>query len=54
MKKAFPTFFHSTALDFDTIFVSAGMRGLQLEVNPQALIDYCRGSVADITAESND
>ncbi len=48
MKKAFPTFFHTTALDFDHIFVSAGMRGLQLKISPQALIDYVRASVVHL------
>jgi len=40
MKKQFPTFFHSTCLDFDFIYVSAGVRGLQLKVKPLELIDY--------------
>lgn len=48
MKKAFPTFFHSTALEFDTIYVSAGVRGLQIQIAPDALINYVRGTVADI------
>ncbi|WP_302344986.1 Cys-tRNA(Pro) deacylase, partial [uncultured Duncaniella sp.] len=30
MKKPFPTFFHSSVLDYDFIYVSAGVRGLQL------------------------
>lgn len=50
MKKAFPTFYHSTALDFDHIFVSAGQRGLQMKVDPRALIAYTRGTVADLTS----
>lgn len=54
MKKAFPTFFHSTALDFDYIYVSAGQRGLQLRIAPQQLIDYVRGTVADITVSHSD
>ena len=29
MKKPFPTFFHSTINNFDRVYVSAGMRGLQ-------------------------
>ncbi|MCM1504917.1 MAG: Cys-tRNA(Pro) deacylase [Muribaculum sp.] len=48
MKKAFPTFFHTTALDFDTIFVSAGVRGLQIQIKPEDLINYTRAKVADI------
>lgn len=51
MKKQFPTFIHASALDFDTIYVSAGMRGLQLCVAPQALIQYLGATVADLTKE---
>lgn len=40
MKKAFPTFIHESALLYDYIFVSAGIRGLQLKIAPQALIDF--------------
>lgn len=49
MKKAFPTFFHNTATDFEEIFVSAGQRGLQVAVSPARLIEFVRGSVCDIT-----
>lgn len=48
MKKRFPTFFHTTALDFDTIYVSAGVRGLQLEIAPSDLIGFVGASVADV------
>lgn len=34
MKKAFKTFFDETALLFDTIMVSGGKRGYQVEVHP--------------------
>ena len=51
MKKPFPTFFHSSALGFDTIYVSAGMRGLQVELSPQALIEFVGGSTADLIKE---
>lgn len=51
MKKNFPTFFHKTATDFDKIYVSAGMRGLQFEISPAELIDYVSGQVADITRD---
>lgn len=53
MKKAFPTFFHSTCTDFDYIYVSAGVRGLQLKIAPQQLVDFVRGSKADIVAEQH-
>ncbi len=48
MKKPFPTFFHLTAHDFDKIYVSAGKRGLQLEIDPQQLAAYVKAQFADI------
>ena len=48
MKKKFPTYFHSTALEFDHIYVSAGVRGLQLEISPADLIKFTDAMVADI------
>ncbi len=54
MKKPFPTFFHTTALDFDHIYVSAGVRGLQLEMAPSDLIGYVGAQVADICASDID
>lgn len=48
MKKPFPTFFHSSATDFDEIYVSAGIRGLQLRIAPQSLIDYVGATVTDL------
>ena len=51
MKKAFPTYFHSTCMDFDYIYVSAGVRGLQLKIAPADLVGYVRASVADIIVE---
>ena len=40
MKKPFPTFIHESALLYDYIYVSAGVRGLQLKIAPQDLIDF--------------
>ena len=56
MKKPFPTFFHQSALDFEVIFVSAGVRGLQLKINPKDLISYVKAAVSDLTQsiEEND
>lgn len=48
MKKPFPTFFHSTATDYPEIYVSAGVRGLQLKIAPADLIAFCGATVADI------
>ena len=50
MKKRFPTFFHSTATSFETIFVSAGVRGLQLEISPVSLIEFVGATIADVAA----
>ncbi len=49
MKKRFPTFLHATCLDFTHIYISAGVRGLQLKIDPQALIGYTEAVVADLT-----
>jgi Cys-tRNA(Pro)/Cys-tRNA(Cys) deacylase len=38
MKKRFPTYIHQTCLDFPYLFVSAGVRGLQLKIAPADLI----------------
>lgn len=49
MKKLFPTFIGSESEDFDTIIVSAGQRGLQMELTPTDLISLTRATVATIT-----
>lgn len=48
MKKSFPTYFHNTACDYDLIFVSAGVRGLQLKINPAKLISYVKATCGDL------
>ena len=40
MKKKFPTFIHESCLLYDYIYVSAGVRGLQLKIAPQDLMDF--------------
>lgn len=40
MKKKFPTYIDSSASQFETIFVSAGVRGLQIEVSPADLVSF--------------
>jgi len=49
MKKNYPTFFDSSALDFDTIFFSAGRRGCQIETAPADVCRVSGGSFADIS-----
>ena len=49
MKKQYPTVFHETAEIVDSIMVSAGKIGLQVELDPAALIKLVGASTADIT-----
>ena len=49
MKKQYPTVFHETAEIVDTIMVSAGKIGYQVELAPDALIELVGGTLADIT-----
>lgn len=48
MKKPFPTYFHSSCLDFDVIYVSAGVRGLQIRIAPGDLIGFVGAQVTDL------
>lgn len=50
MKKRFPTFFHTSAEAFESIFVSAGVRGLQLEISPSSLINFVGGTLAEVAS----
>lgn len=48
MKKAFPTFIHESALLYDSIYISAGVRGLQLKIDPQDLISFIGAEIYPI------
>lgn len=48
MKKTYPTFIHESCLLYDSIYVSAGQRGLQLKIAPQDLIDYTKAELYPI------
>ncbi len=48
MKKQFPTMFHETALLYDTVCVSAGKIGFQVECRPGDLVALLRAKTADI------
>lgn len=48
MKKMYPTFVHITAKEFDTIFVSAGRVGAQVELSPVDLANTVKLEFADI------
>ena len=51
MKKPFPTVFHETVILFDTIYVSAGKIGAQVETDPNALMALIGAGAADVTVE---
>ena len=45
MKKHFSTYIHETCLEFPYIYVSAGQRGLQINIDPKELINEVRAEV---------
>ena len=49
MKKAYPTWIDETAILFDEIFVSAGVRGQQLIIAPDDLKTFVNAEYADLT-----
>lgn len=49
MKKPYPTFIDETAVLCSEIAVSAGMRGQQMILSPEDLIDYADMTVCDLT-----
>ncbi|WP_337864879.1 Cys-tRNA(Pro) deacylase [Ignavibacterium sp.] len=48
MKKLFPTYIDETAQLFDKIYVSAGVRGMQIHINPDNLKNLISGEFADL------
>ena len=49
MKKKYPTYIDEIATLFDRIYVSAGLRGQQLIINPEDLRSYTEATFADLT-----
>ena len=52
MKKPLPTFIHSSCLAHERIYISAGVRGLQIAIAPNDLINYVGATVAEISAKA--
>ncbi len=52
MKKNFPTYLHESCMDYPFIYVSAGIRGLQLKIAPADLIAQSRATLCRLFTES--
>jgi len=51
MKKTYPTYIDQSAKDIETITVSAGKVGYQVELSPDDLINLIKGQYADLIAD---
>ncbi len=51
IKKKYSTFYHASIFEHNTIMVSAGKIGYQVELSPNDLIKLTSGKIADIAAE---
>ena len=51
MKKQFPTFVEESAVLYDEIAISAGLRGQQILIAPQTLVTFIRGNFASLAFE---
>ena len=52
MKKNFPVYIDIAAFDQPAIFISAGVRGMQIKLSPTDLIIACKAKKAEIAQES--
>lgn len=48
MKKKYPTYIDETAILYDWICISAGVRGCQIRLNPDKLVEYIDGVYSEI------
>ncbi len=49
LKHSYPLYIDRTALQYQFILISAGLRGLQIKINPQDLIAACQMKVESLT-----
>ncbi len=49
MKKSFPTYLDKTMEDFESIYISGGLRGLQMKVCPQDIRTLVKGVFVPLT-----
>lgn len=50
MKKRYPTYIDGSALKLPQIYISAGVRGLQIKIAPADLVSFTGAVVADLVA----
>ncbi len=48
MKKEYPVFIEETAQIMDNIYISAGIRGMQIRISPLNLAELIKGKFADV------
>lgn len=48
MKKALPSWFHQSLMNYDSVYCSAGQRGLQFRLAPADLLRAAHGTLADL------
>lgn len=48
MKKKYPTYIDESCILYDSIFISAGVRGLQIKISPADLINAAECQVCDL------
>lgn len=48
VKKPFPVYIHNTCLNFEYIYISAGVRGLQLKLSATNLIEFTKANVCNL------
>jgi Cys-tRNA(Pro)/Cys-tRNA(Cys) deacylase len=54
MKKDYPVYMDESAFEHPAIYASAGMRGLQLKINPIDLEKACKASKASISTDKSE
>lgn len=48
LKKPFPIYLHQSCTQFDYIYISAGVRGLQIKISPADLAAYTHATLGDV------
>lgn len=52
LKKPFPTYVHASAVAHPQIYISAGVRGLQLKIAPSELVAFVGATVGEISRKA--